>query len=86
MAVVTDKCKVDANLVLMAIGVRPNVEPAREAGLEIGETGAIKVNEHLQTSDPDVYAGGDCVENINRLTAAFPHQKRSLKRCNHHSG
>lgn len=67
-AVITDKCRLDADLVLMAIGVRPNVKLARDAGLEIGETGAIKVDEHLQTSDPDIYAGGDCVENINRLT------------------
>jgi len=67
-AVVTDKCRIDADLVLMAIGVRPNVKLACDAGLEIGETGAIKVNQHLQTSDPDIYAGGDCVENINRLT------------------
>jgi len=50
-------------MVVVAIGVRPNVELAREAGLEIGETGAIAVNGHLQTSDPDIYAGGDCVEN-----------------------
>jgi len=67
-AVTTDKCRIDADLVLMAIGVRPNVVLARDAGLEIGRTGAIKVNDHLQTSDPDIYAGGDCVENINRLT------------------
>lgn len=67
-AVVSDKCRIEADLVLMAIGVRPNVMLARDAGLDIGETGAIKVNERLQTSDPDIYAGGDCVENINRLT------------------
>lgn len=66
--VVTDKCKLDADLVLMAIGVRPNIKLARDAGLEIGDTGAIKVNERMQTSDPDIYAGGDCVESINRLT------------------
>lgn len=66
--VITDKGNMDADLVLMAIGVRPNVKLARDAGLAIGETGAIAVNEYLQTSDPDIYAGGDCVENINRLT------------------
>ncbi len=66
--VVTDKRRIDADLVLVAIGVRPNVKLARDAGLEIGETGAIKVNDRLRTSDPDIYAGGDCVENINRLT------------------
>ena len=53
---------VDADLVLVAIGVRPNTMLAAEAELEIGPTRAIAVNEHLQTSDPDIYAGGDCVE------------------------
>ncbi|MGB9620525.1 MAG: rhodanese-like domain-containing protein, partial [Armatimonadota bacterium] len=41
---------------------------AQDAGLEIGETGAIKVNEYLQTSDPSIYAGGDCVENPHLIT------------------
>jgi len=66
--VVTDNGTVEADLVLVAIGVRPNSKLARDAGLEIGATGAIKVNERLQTSDPDIYAGGDCVESTNRLT------------------
>jgi rhodanese-related sulfurtransferase len=44
------------------------VKLAQDAGLEIGVTGAIKVDAHLQTSDPDIYAGGDCVENVHRLT------------------
>ena len=63
-----DGQSIEADLVLMAIGVRPNVELAKAAGLEIGETGAIAVNEFLQTSDPDIYAGGDCVENICMIT------------------
>jgi len=67
-AVITDRCRIDADLVLMAIGVRPNIKLARDAGLEIGETGAIRVNERMQTSAPDIFAGGDCVENTNRLT------------------
>lgn len=67
-AVVTDNSRLEADLVLIAIGVRPNIKLARDAGLEIGETGAIKVDERLRTSDPDIYAGGDCVENTNRLT------------------
>ena len=66
--VITDKNELDADMVLLAIGVRPNVDLAKKAGLAIGETGAIKVNEYLQTSDPDIYAGGDCVENTHRLT------------------
>jgi rhodanese-related sulfurtransferase len=63
-----DGQSVDADLVVMAIGVRPNVELAKAAGLTIGETGAIAVNEFLQTSDPDIYAGGDCVENTCMIT------------------
>lgn len=57
-----DGQRVDANMVIVAIGVRPNTELAAEAGLEIGPTRAIAVNERMQTSDPDIYAGGDCVE------------------------
>ncbi|MHB8985887.1 MAG: FAD-dependent oxidoreductase [Eubacteriales bacterium] len=66
--VVTDKRTVETGLVVLAAGVRPNVDLAARAGLAIGETGAIRVNEYLQTSDPDIYAGGDCVENINLVS------------------
>ncbi len=52
----------ESDRIIIAAGVRPNVELAREAGLEIGVTGGIKVNSHLRTSDPDIYAAGDCVE------------------------
>jgi rhodanese-related sulfurtransferase len=45
----------------------PNVDLARESGLTIGVTGAITVNQFLETSDPDIYAGGDCVENISLI-------------------
>jgi NADPH-dependent 2,4-dienoyl-CoA reductase/sulfur reductase-like enzyme/rhodanese-related sulfurtransferase len=57
-----------ADLVILSLGIRPNVALAREAGLEIGETGGIKVNEFMQTSDPDIFAAGDCVESIHRVT------------------
>lgn len=67
-AVRTDKRAIPAQLVIVAVGVRPNIELAREAGLEIGPSGAIAVNEYLQTSDPDIYAGGDCAENTNIIT------------------
>jgi len=55
-------------LAVVAIGVRPNVKLAQETGLKIGETGGILVNEYMQTSDPDIYAVGDCVETMNRIT------------------
>lgn len=67
-AVETDKRSIAAELVILAIGARPNVELAKSAGLAIGETGAIVVDEEMRTSDPDVYAGGDCVENINLVS------------------
>ncbi len=51
-----------ADLVILSIGVRPDVRLAREGGLEIGETGGIRVNEYLQTSHPDIYAVGDAIE------------------------
>jgi len=59
---------VPADMVIMAVGVRPNVELARNAGLEIGATGAIRVNDRMQTSDPDIFAGGDCVECRHMIT------------------
>jgi len=66
--VVTDKRTLDADMVIMAVGVRPNIDLAQAAGLEISSTGGVVVNKRLQTSDPDIYAGGDCVEIINVVT------------------
>jgi len=57
-----------ADMVILAVGVRPEVSLAQKAGLEIGSTRAIKVDNRLLTSDPDIYAAGDCVENIDILT------------------
>lgn len=51
-----------ADMVILAIGVRPDVSLAKDAGLEIGERRGIKVNSYLQTSDPDIYAVGDAIE------------------------
>ncbi len=55
--------ELEVDLVLVTTGAKPNVELARKAGIEIGETGGILVNQYLQTSDPDIYAAGDCIEN-----------------------
>ena len=57
-----------ADLVISSVGVRPNSELARAAGLELGARGHIIVNEHLQTSDPDIYAAGDVVEVVDRVS------------------
>ncbi len=64
----TDKGKIPADIVLLAIGVRPNVKLAKDANLTIGETGAISVNPQMQTSNADIFAAGDCVECINLVT------------------
>jgi NADPH-dependent 2,4-dienoyl-CoA reductase/sulfur reductase-like enzyme/rhodanese-related sulfurtransferase len=66
--VVTESREIETDAVIVATGVRPNVELAANAGLDIGTTGAIAVNDRLQTSDPDIYAGGDCVECTSLVT------------------
>jgi len=53
---------VETDLVIMAAGVRPCSELAVAAGLQVGATGGIVVNERMQTSDPSIYSAGDCVE------------------------
>lgn len=60
--VVTDKQEFPADLIVMSVGVRPRSELAREAGLLVGPMGGIVVNNRLQTSDPNIYAAGDCIE------------------------
>ena len=53
---------------VVALGVAPNVALARQAGLAVGDTGGIAVDRHMATSDPDIYAAGDCVEVSCRIT------------------
>ena len=57
-----------SDLAIMAVGVRPASNLAREAGLELGPRGGIKVDPHQQTSDPDIYAAGDMVEVTDTVT------------------
>ena len=66
--VVTPKRTIDADLVIMSVGVRPNSTLAREAGLLVAPQGGIVVNNRMQTSDPAIYAAGDCVEIINQVS------------------
>lgn len=66
--VVTDKNEYSADLVILAIGVEPNVKLAEQLGVEIGETGAIKTDSQMRTSMENVYAVGDCAETINIVT------------------
>lgn len=61
----------DADIVILAIGVRPDTSLAKSAGLEIGEKGGIRVNEHMQTSHPDIFAVGDVVEVKDWITGEW---------------
>lgn len=67
-AVVTDRRTMPADMVIMAAGARPNSSLATEAGLAVTASGGIEVNEFLQTSDEDIYAGGDCIANRSVIT------------------
>ena len=60
--------ELDCELAVVAIGVKPNTDLALKAGLEIGEYKGITVNSNMQTSDPDIYAAGDCIETVNAIT------------------
>lgn len=66
--ILSDESKLPGDLVIVATGVRPNVELAKEAGIEIGVTGAIKVNPFMETSVADIYAAGDCIEQYHSIT------------------
>ena len=66
LGVQTNKGTVDAQMVLVAVGVRPCVQLAVDAGLEVDR--GIVINSHCQTSDPDIYAGGDCVVTTNLVS------------------
>ena len=84
---------IDAKAIVMAIGVTPEVELAKAAGLEIGETGAIKVNSNYRTNDEDIYAVGDAIEVYNALTCmstklslAGPAQKAARTVADHING
>lgn len=62
IAVKTGKRELETDLVILSVGVRPRSQLAIDAGLQVGGSGGIIVNERMQTSDPDIYAAGDCVE------------------------
>lgn len=85
--------EIKAGAVVMAIGVAPETTLAKSAGLEIGVTGAIKVNHHYQTSDPAIYAVGDAIEVYNsqtrkptRLALAGPAQRQARAAGDHICG
>lgn len=67
-AVLTDKGVIQADVVILGLGVRPNSKLAEEAGIAIGAGGAIQVNPSLETSAPNVWAAGDCAESFHRVS------------------
>lgn len=82
--------KIDAEAVVLAIGVSPETKLAEDAGLKIGETGGIEVNHNYMTSDPDIYAVGDVIEvyskiarSKTRLPLAGPAQRQARAAANH---
>jgi len=68
LLVKTSKKILTTDIVILSAGVRPNTALAREAGLALGRSGGINVDRRLRTSDPDIYAGGDCVELRNLVS------------------
>jgi len=65
---VTDKRQLSCDTLVWAIGMRPNVDLARKAGVELGAKGGIRVNSHMETNIKDIYACGDCAETNDILT------------------
>lgn len=66
--ILEDNSEVEADFVILSTGVRPNTELAVKAGIELGITGAIKVNEKMMTNVKDIYACGDCSEQFHVVT------------------
>jgi len=93
LAVIKDGQEIECGLVVLAIGIRPEITLAEEAGLRVGKAGGILVNEHLQTSDPDIYAVGDAIETEDRICGgkrlvplAGPANKQGRIAADHMSG
>ena len=85
--------KVEADVVVLAIGVSPETDLAKQAGLEIGKTGAMKVNQNYRTVDRDIYAVGDAIEVYSylfndyfKLPLAGPAQKQARGVADHING
>ncbi len=82
--------EIPASVVVMAVGVSPEITLAKEAGLQIGATGAIRTDKNYQTNDPDIYAVGDAIEvyhalteTMMKLSLAGPAQKQARAVADH---
>lgn len=64
----TDAGDFEAELAIVSLGVRPNVALAQAAGLTLGAGGSIHIDDHMRTSDPSIYAAGDCAEVMHRVS------------------
>jgi len=69
-ALLEDGSEIDGDLILLSVGVKPEIILARDSGLEIGKTGGIKSNGRMESSDPDIYAVGDAAETTHYLTGS----------------
>lgn len=85
--------RIESDAVIMAIGVEPETKLAVESGIELGETGAIKVDQNYMTNDRDIYAVGDAIEvyhaltnSVTKLALAGPAQKQARAVANHING
>ena len=65
---IKDRDSITADYVFVCLGVQPEVTLAKKGGLDIGQTGGIIVNKLMQTSDPNIFSGGDCVESRHQIT------------------
>jgi NADH oxidase (H2O2-forming) len=65
--------RIKADVVILGIGVRPNVELAQQTGLTLGPVGAVAVDRHMMTSDPNIFAAGDCAEKVSFFTGKPDH-------------
>ena len=68
-----DGTEIPCELAVLATGVKPNTKLAQDAGLTLGKTGGIVVDQYMQTSNPDIYAVGDCIEIPNLITGKPVH-------------
>ncbi len=85
--------KIESQVVVLAIGVTPETRLAQDAGLSLGKTGAIKVDQNYRTNDPDIYAVGDAIEvygqlfnDYFKLPLAGPAQKQARQAADHIHG
>lgn len=68
LRLITSDGEMEADIILMALGVRPNIKLAEEIGLQIGETGAIQIDSSQRTSREEIYAAGNCCEVYHRVS------------------